>query len=86
MKISALAGNGILRLPEIYCTQELKLGSLVKVFEHWYVADTPVYLLYHKDRYQPAGLKALVAFITEYFISASLNKGAAAFTTHFDDG
>jgi len=68
MKASALAGNGIVRLPKLYCPQELGSGELVSVFEEWRVADTPFYLLYHKDRFQPARLKAFVSFATEHFM------------------
>jgi len=68
MKASAQAGNGIVRLPKLYCPQELASGELVSVFEDWRVADTPFYLLYHKDRFQPARLKAFVSFATQHFM------------------
>jgi len=68
MKASAQAGNGIVRLPKLYCPQELANGELVSVFEDWRVADTPFYLLYHKDRFQPARLKAFVSFATQNFM------------------
>ncbi|WP_076414380.1 LysR family transcriptional regulator [Shewanella sp. UCD-KL12] len=67
MKQSALMGNGIVRLPELYCSDELARGELVSVFDDWQVADTPLYLLYHKDRYQPALLKEFVGFTIDHF-------------------
>ncbi|BAJ03715.1 LysR family transcriptional regulator [Shewanella violacea] len=67
MKHSALAGNGIVRLPQLYCVEELNRGELVSVFEDWRVADTPFYLLYHKDKFQPAILREFVGFTAEHF-------------------
>jgi DNA-binding transcriptional LysR family regulator len=68
MKSAAIAGNGIVRLPKLYCPNELASGELVSVFEHWRVADTPFYLLYCKDRFQPARLRAFVSFTTQNFM------------------
>ncbi|WP_237157843.1 substrate binding domain-containing protein [Shewanella psychrophila] len=68
MKHSALAGNGIVRLPGLYCSKELSRGELVSVFEGWRVADTPFYLLYHKDKFQPARLKTFISFTINNFM------------------
>ncbi|MGS0681860.1 LysR family transcriptional regulator [Shewanella sp. 125m-7] len=68
MKSSALAGNGIVRLPEIYCSTELDSGELVHVFEDWTISDTPLYLLYNKDQFQPARLRQFIDFTTQHFM------------------
>lgn len=68
MKSSALAGNGIVRLPEIYCSAELNAGTLVHLFDDWTISDTPLYLLYSRDQYRPARLKQFIDFTTENFM------------------
>ncbi|KXF82344.1 LysR family transcriptional regulator [Enterovibrio coralii] len=60
---SALKGNGICRLPDLYCQQAVVDGSLESVFEEWKVDKVPLYLLYHRDRHQPARLKALIQYL-----------------------
>ncbi|WP_028765576.1 LysR family transcriptional regulator [Shewanella fidelis] len=68
MKSSALAGNGIVRLPEIYCSAELDSGALVHVFDDWAILDTPLYLLYSKDQFQPARLRQFIEFTMQNFM------------------
>ncbi|PKH60345.1 LysR family transcriptional regulator [Shewanella sp. Choline-02u-19] len=67
MKSSALAGQGIVRLPEIYCIDELSKGELVHVFDDWMIPATPLYLLYNKDKFQPARLREFISFTTAHF-------------------
>ena len=67
IKNMALAHNGIARLPFYYCQDELKAQQLVSVFEDWKLADTPLYLIYHKDHFQAQRLKVFVDFIVEEF-------------------
>ncbi|GIU35094.1 LysR family transcriptional regulator [Shewanella colwelliana] len=67
MKNIALSGNGIARLPYLYCQTELDYQQLTPVFDDWFMADSPFYLIYHKDNYQPERLKAFTKFVTEYF-------------------
>lgn len=67
MIASALAGNGIIRVPSLYCREQLKAGLLVDVFESWHVKSTPLYLVYAKDKFQPVRLKTMIDFITENF-------------------
>lgn len=64
---AALAGNGIVRLPRLYCQQEITGGKLQKVFANWQPASVPVYLLYHKNPFQPERLKTLIDFICQHF-------------------
>jgi DNA-binding transcriptional LysR family regulator len=67
IKNMALANNGITRLPFYYCREELKAQQLVSVFEDWKLADTPLYLIYHKDHFQAQRLKVFVEFIVAAF-------------------
>jgi DNA-binding transcriptional LysR family regulator len=67
IKNMALANNGIARLPYYYCQDELEARKLVSVFEHWKLADTPLYLIYHKDNFQAQRLKVFVDFIVTAF-------------------
>ncbi|GIU50043.1 MULTISPECIES: LysR family transcriptional regulator [Shewanella] len=67
MKISALAGNGIVRLPYLYCSEEIRTNELVEVFSDWHIPDTPFYVLYHKDKFQPERLKKFIQFTHEKF-------------------
>ncbi|MFT5881108.1 MAG: DNA-binding transcriptional LysR family regulator [Moritella sp.] len=78
---AAINGNGIVRLPEVYCETEIRNKTLVSVFEydalgiphnqnegeHWHSPAVPLFLLYHRNRYQPARLKVLIDFICQKF-------------------
>jgi len=60
---SALAGNGIVRLPYFYCHKEIANGSLIPVFNDWTVAKSPFYLVYVQDKFQPTRLKTFIEFV-----------------------
>lgn len=64
---AALAGNGIIRVPAIYCSEHLKSNALVPVFTDWQAADVPFYLLYHKNKYQPKKIKTIINYIMTNF-------------------
>jgi len=65
--IQLITHNGIARLPFYYCQDELNAQQLVSIFENWKLADTPLYLIYHKDHFQAQRLKVFVDFIVEAF-------------------
>ncbi|WDD97648.1 LysR family transcriptional regulator [Thalassomonas actiniarum] len=67
MVSSALAGNGIIRVPELYCQNELKSGELEPVFSDWKVQSTPLYLVYLQDKHQPQRLQTFKDFVMEKF-------------------
>ena len=67
MVSSAISGNGIIRVPELYCKTELEQGLLVPVFEQWQVESTPFYLVYLQDKHQPLRLKAFKDYVVEHF-------------------
>lgn len=64
---SALDGNGVIRVPVMYCRQEIQQGKLVPVFSDWQIPLVPFYAIYHKDKYQPARLRAFIDFIVQQF-------------------
>lgn len=67
MKTSALSGLGIVRLPYLYCPEEIKSGQLLQVFSQWEIPDTPIYLLYHKDPHQVLRLNKFIQFTVAHF-------------------
>jgi len=67
MVSSAVSGNGIIRVPELYCKTELEQGLLVPLFNQWQVASTPFYLVYVQDKHQPLRLKAFKDYVVENF-------------------
>lgn len=70
---AAKNGNGIVRLPELYCKDEINDNILAPAListshaEQWHSPDVPLFLLYHRNRYQPARLKVLIDFICQKF-------------------
>ena len=50
-----------------YCQDELQSQQLLPAFNDWKLADTPLYLIYHKDNHQPQRLKVFENFIIEAF-------------------
>lgn len=67
MVSSAVAGNGVIRVPKIYCKAELDSGLLVPLFDDWHIDSTPFYLMYVKDQHQPARLRVFKEFIINRF-------------------
>lgn len=63
----AVDGNGIIRVPKMYCQQEIEQGLLISVFDQWEIPLVPFYAIYHKDKYRPARLRAFIDYITEQF-------------------
>jgi len=65
MIVSAVAGNGIVRVPVLYCAKEIANGTLIPVFKDWQVPPSPFYVVYLQDKFQPSRLKAFVRFIND---------------------
>ena len=64
---SAISGQGIIRVPELYCKAELKKGLLVPLFTEWHVEPTPLYLVYVQDKHQPIRIKAFKDYVIKNF-------------------
>ncbi|CAH0527407.1 LysR family transcriptional regulator [Vibrio hippocampi] len=63
----AVAGNGIIRVPMMYCRQEIEQGLLVPVMEQWQITPVPFYAIYHRDKYQPKRQQAFIQFMQDQF-------------------
>ncbi|MBN3492555.1 LysR substrate-binding domain-containing protein [Vibrio neptunius] len=73
----ALNGNGIIRVPMIYCEQELANGKLVEVFDHWGIPSVDFSAIYHRDRFQPKRLREFISFVKHYFDARLADKESA---------
>ncbi|WP_281247211.1 substrate binding domain-containing protein [Pseudoalteromonas denitrificans] len=67
MLISALADNGIVRVPKLYCEQEVKNKDLISVFDEWEIPDTPLYMVYVQNKFMPNKLKVFIEFVVNNF-------------------
>lgn len=66
---AALNGNGIIRVPTLYCQSELEKGDLVEVFDDWGIPSVEFSAIYSRDPYQPKRLKAFIDFLKSSFES-----------------
>jgi len=68
---AAKRANGIVRLPALYCEEEINNNELVPILTTdatpWYSPDVPLFLLYHRNRYQPTRLRLFIDFICQQF-------------------
>ncbi|MFC1507896.1 LysR substrate-binding domain-containing protein [Pseudomonadota bacterium] len=64
---AALMGNGIIRVPLIYCQQKVQRGELQHVFNEWTIPNVEFSAIYHRDRYQPKRLRVFINFMKDYF-------------------
>lgn len=62
---SAKAGLGIIRVPALYCQDEIDAGNLLPIFTDWTIPSVPFSLLYHQDKYRPQRLQVMIDFIKE---------------------
>ncbi|MGF1758050.1 LysR substrate-binding domain-containing protein [Photobacterium sagamiensis] len=70
----ALMGNGIIRVPLIYCQQEVQRGELQRVLNEWNIPNVEFSAIYHRDRYQPKRLRVFIEFMKDYFEQIGKNK------------
>lgn len=64
---SAVAGCGLIRVPKMYCLQQIDSNQLVEVMPNWRIPNVPLSVIYHKDRYQPKRLRTLLAYLQHAF-------------------
>ena len=69
----AVQGNGVIRVPTLYCSKEIATGALTEVFSDWQIPSVDFSVLYHKDRYQPKRLKAFIQFVKNYVSTMALS-------------
>jgi DNA-binding transcriptional LysR family regulator len=58
---------GIVRLPTMYCAEELKSGELVETLDQWEVESVPISILYYSNKLQTLKTKLLIDFIADEF-------------------
>ena len=63
----ALHGNGIIRVPTLYCTEEIKQQNLEEVFNDWHIPSVNLSLIYQRDKYQPKRFVEFIQFTKAYF-------------------
>lgn len=63
----ALKGNGIIRVPLMYCLDEVESGHLVSVLPEWQIPTVPFYAIYHRDKYQPKRLRTFIDYMKQRF-------------------
>lgn len=63
----AIMGNGIIRVPTLYCEEAITQGQLRHVFTDWYIPSVDFSMIYHKDKFRPARLTAFIEFIKNSF-------------------
>jgi DNA-binding transcriptional LysR family regulator len=67
MVSAALAGNGIIRVPKLYCTKEIAAGLLQPLFSDWHIAAIPFYLVYVQDKRPPQRLSVFKEYVIQNF-------------------
>ena len=70
--MGALAGNGIIRVPLMYCQKEVEQNKLTRVLPDWEIPSVLFSAIYHKDKYQPKRLRTFIDFIQQRFEQNSL--------------
>jgi DNA-binding transcriptional LysR family regulator len=67
MVSSAIAGNGIIRVPALYCKPECEQGLLIPLFDRWHIESVPLYLIYAQDKHKPMRLRAFKDYTVKQF-------------------
>jgi len=66
---NAMAGNGIIRVPRIYCPDAIEAGDLMEVLPKWHIPSVLFSVVYHRDKYQPKRLRTFIDFVKQKFES-----------------
>ncbi|MDL2191904.1 LysR family transcriptional regulator [Cobetia sp. LC6] len=63
----ALTGNGIIRVPRLYCDDAIESGELKEILQDWQPAAVPLSLIYHRERHRPLRTVRLIDHLLEWF-------------------
>ncbi len=63
----AKIGNGIIRVPKIYCEKEIQNQTLVEVFEDWLIPPVDFSIIYHRDQFQPKRIRMFIEYVKQHF-------------------
>lgn len=64
---NALNGNGIIRVPLMYCNDDVNNGRLIQILPDWEIPDVALSSIYHRDKYQPTRLRTFIEFVKSKF-------------------
>lgn len=67
MKLAAIQGLGVCRLPDIYLESAVAGGELVELLPDWRASTHDLAIVYPRYRYKLKRINALVTFIVDYF-------------------
>lgn len=65
LRQAALAGMGLVMLPDVLLKADLQAGTLVRVLAPFALPGRPLHLLYPQDRYRSPKLRAFVDYIVQ---------------------
>lgn len=68
---NAKAGLGIVRVPAMYCENELARGELIPLFKDWHAASVAFNLIYLQDSYQSRKLSVFKEYAIHFFETQS---------------
>ncbi|MEZ8099172.1 LysR family transcriptional regulator [Vibrio bivalvicida] len=68
----AINHQGIIRVPSLYCQEEIEAGKLIEVFDEWTIPSVDFSAIYHRDRYQPKRLRVFIDFVKQQFDTLSV--------------
>lgn len=54
---------GLIRVPTLYCQNEIEYNELIEVFDEWHIPSVAFSMLYHRDKHQPMRLKSLISHL-----------------------
>jgi len=63
----AMAGNGIIRVPLMYCRDSVERGDLKRILPQWQIPKVLFSAIFHKDKYQPKRLRTFIDYINQRF-------------------
>ena len=69
LKQQALAGKGLILVPDYYVDIELQQGTLQKVLENEYIKGPSIYVLHPQLIYPSEKLKSFISFVQESLVS-----------------
>jgi len=67
LRLAALAGTGIARLPSFVIGPDIAAGRLVPILEEYRVADLGIYAVYPAQRHLTPKLRAFIDFLADKF-------------------
>ncbi|MCI0509071.1 LysR family transcriptional regulator [Chromohalobacter marismortui] len=67
LRQAAIAGKGILRIPEIYVRDDLEKGHLVPLLQDWSLPTSGIWVIYSQTSFIPNRLRVFIDFLADNF-------------------